>query len=244
MVKNQGERWWNKVEQRHDRSGIGSLVRPEDIYISPWDLKTVCAAPPAATSTSSAPSMFSTPNATSSQRSSSPHVRRSAFTAPFPRSIEALNALMRQEARILLAAANQGEVERLAGLLQEYQVPYRLGSRSEQHGSTTVYSESSYLAGDLRTPVIVKTPIATGVQILDLGPNDPPARSSSSARRISPTKPMSRHARSDDRSPRQPPSSPTSAISPSATTSSTSSTASRATWACASSKRTISRRSS
>ena len=35
MVKNQGERWWNKVEQRHDRSGIGSLVRPEDIYISP-----------------------------------------------------------------------------------------------------------------------------------------------------------------------------------------------------------------
>jgi transcription-repair coupling factor (superfamily II helicase) len=26
MVKNQGERWWNKVEQRHDRSGIGSLV--------------------------------------------------------------------------------------------------------------------------------------------------------------------------------------------------------------------------
>ncbi len=39
MVKNQGERWWNKVEQRHDRSGIGSLVRPEDIYLSPWDLE-------------------------------------------------------------------------------------------------------------------------------------------------------------------------------------------------------------
>src|ERR1017187_1744549 len=38
MVKNQGERWWNKVEQRHERSGIGSLVRPEDIYIWPWDL--------------------------------------------------------------------------------------------------------------------------------------------------------------------------------------------------------------
>ena len=36
--KNQGERWWNKIEQRHDRSGIGNLVRPEDIYLSPWDL--------------------------------------------------------------------------------------------------------------------------------------------------------------------------------------------------------------
>src|SRR3984885_6903442 len=39
MVKNQGERWWNKVEQRHDRSGIGNLVRPEDIYLSPWELE-------------------------------------------------------------------------------------------------------------------------------------------------------------------------------------------------------------
>ena len=27
MVENQGERWWNKVEQRHERAGIGSLVR-------------------------------------------------------------------------------------------------------------------------------------------------------------------------------------------------------------------------
>src|SRR5579871_3089998 len=35
MVRNQIERWWNKVEQRHDRSGIGSLIRPEDIYLRP-----------------------------------------------------------------------------------------------------------------------------------------------------------------------------------------------------------------
>ena len=25
MIKNQGERWWNKVEQRHERSGIGNM---------------------------------------------------------------------------------------------------------------------------------------------------------------------------------------------------------------------------
>ncbi len=39
MVLNQGERWWNKVEQRHDRAGIGSLVRAEDLYLSPWELE-------------------------------------------------------------------------------------------------------------------------------------------------------------------------------------------------------------
>ena len=35
MVRNQIDRWWNKVEQRHERSGIGSLIRPEDIYLRP-----------------------------------------------------------------------------------------------------------------------------------------------------------------------------------------------------------------
>jgi len=28
MVRNQIDRWWNKVEQRHERSGIGSLITP------------------------------------------------------------------------------------------------------------------------------------------------------------------------------------------------------------------------
>jgi transcription-repair coupling factor (superfamily II helicase) len=70
--------------------------------------------------------------------------------------------------RILLAATNQGEVERLAGLLQEYGVPYRMGSRSMAAGSETIYSESSYLAGAVSTPVIVQAAIANGVQILDL----------------------------------------------------------------------------
>ena len=70
---------------------------------------------------------------------------------------------------MLIAAPNQGEVERLAGLMQEYGVPYRLGSRTQAAGSSTVYSESSYLAGDLRTPVIVKAAIANGVQVLELG---------------------------------------------------------------------------
>src|SRR5208337_4971271 len=41
MVRNQIDRWWNKVEQRHDRSGIGSLIRPEDIYLRPEILQAM-----------------------------------------------------------------------------------------------------------------------------------------------------------------------------------------------------------
>jgi transcription-repair coupling factor (superfamily II helicase) len=171
MVKNQGERWWNKVEQRHDRSGIGSLVRPEDIYLSPWDLEDRLRR-----TTGCDLDQLGAVDVLDAERNELSEIEFATrptqrFHGSIPALIDAINSLMRQEARILLAAANQGEVERLAGLLQEYQVPYRLGSRADQQGSSTVYSESSYLAGNsiaLRTPVIVKTPIAAGVQVLDL----------------------------------------------------------------------------
>src|SRR3984885_10113981 len=168
MVKNQGERWWNKIEQRHDRSGIGNLVRPEDIYLSPWDLDDRLHKFPGCELDQLG--LVDILDADRSELSEVDFATRPTqrFHGSIPALIDALNALMKQEARILLTAPNQGEVERLAGLLQEYNLPYRLGSRSEAHGSANVYSESSYLAGDLRTPVIVKTPIAAGVQILDL----------------------------------------------------------------------------
>lgn len=168
MVKNQGERWWNKIEQRHERSGIGNLIRPEDIYLSPWDLDDrLRAFPGIELDQLGAVDVLDADRSDLSEVdfATRPTMR---FHGSIPALIDNLNALMKQEARIVLTAPNQGEVERLAGLLQEYHLPYRLGSRSEAPGSATVYSESSYLAGDLRTPVIVKTAVASGVQILDL----------------------------------------------------------------------------
>jgi transcription-repair coupling factor (superfamily II helicase) len=168
MVRNQGERWWNKIEQRHDRSGIGNLVRPEDIYLSPWDLEdrlrrySGCEL-----------DQLGLVDVLESDRSDLSEIDFSTrptqrFHGSIPAMVDAIQSLMRQEARILLTAPNQGEVERLAGLLQEYHVPYRVGSRSEAHGSETVYSESSHVSGGAHTPVIVKTTIAAGVQVLDL----------------------------------------------------------------------------
>ena len=168
MVKNQGERWWNKVEQRHDRSGIGSLVRPEDIYISPWDLDDRLRGFAGVEL-----DQLGAVDVLDADRSSLSEVDFATrptqrFHGSIPALVEAINALIQQDVRILIAAPNQGEVERLASLLQEYQVPYRLGSRTQAPGSATVYSESSYLAGDLQTPVIVRAAIANGVQVLDL----------------------------------------------------------------------------
>ena len=168
MIKNQGERWWNKVEQRHDRSGIGNLIRPEDIYTSPWDLlDSLRRFGGADLDQLGAVDILDGDNSSLSEVEF--HTRPTMrFHGAVPALIDAVNSLIRQEARVILTAPNQGEVERLAGLLQEYKVPYRLGSRNMAAGSETIYSESSYLAGNTSTPVIVRTPIANGVQVLDL----------------------------------------------------------------------------
>ena len=58
-------------------------------------------------------------------------------------------------------------MERLVTLLREYGLPYRLGSRTQHLGSENIYDESSYLAGDYRTPVVLRSPIANGVNVPD-----------------------------------------------------------------------------
>ena len=83
----------------------------------------------ASISTSSAPSTCSTKTPPSA-KSTSTRAPRCASTAPFPRSPSSLRKLMEAETHIVLAAANQGDVERMATVLREYQIPYRLGSRA------------------------------------------------------------------------------------------------------------------
>src|SRR5277367_394885 len=162
MIRNQIDRWWNKVEQRHDRSGIGSLIRPEDIYLRPeilqamlgshtgLDLDQLGAVDVLDEDTTLGEIEFAT----------RPTLR---FHGSIPAFVEQIRNLVAQEQRILLAAPNQPEVERLATVLREYQLPYRLGSRNPHLGSENLYDESSHLAGNMRVPVIVRAQIASGV---------------------------------------------------------------------------------
>jgi transcription-repair coupling factor (superfamily II helicase) len=168
MVQNQGERWWNKVEQRHERAGIGTLVRPGDLYLSPWELQDALRA-----YCGCELDQLGAVDVLEGDRSDASEIEFATrptmrFHGSIPSLIDQLKMLMAGEARVLIAAPNQGEVERLAGLLQEYGVAYRIGSRVEQGASASMFSETSYMAGDLRTPVIVRAAIANGVQVLDL----------------------------------------------------------------------------
>jgi transcription-repair coupling factor (superfamily II helicase) len=166
MIKNQIDRWWNKVEQRHDRSSIGSLITPEDIYLRPEILQAQLASHPGLDIDQlGVVDVLDEDNTLGEiEFHSRPTLR---FHGSIPALIEQIRTLMNQDVRTLLVAPNQGEVERLANLLREYELPYRLGSRIQHAGSENIYDESSYLAGDMRTPVILRTALATGVSLPD-----------------------------------------------------------------------------
>jgi transcription-repair coupling factor (superfamily II helicase) len=164
MIKNQIDRWWNKVEQRHDRSSIGSLIRPEDIYMRPEMLQAQLASHPGLDidQLGAVDVLEDDHTLGEIEFESRPTLR---FHGSIPAFIEQVRSLMQQETRMLLVAPNQGEVERLANLLREYELPYRLGSRVQHAGSENIYDESSYLAGDYRTPILVRSALANGVSL-------------------------------------------------------------------------------
>jgi transcription-repair coupling factor (superfamily II helicase) len=164
MIKNQLDRWWNKVEQRHDRSGIGTLIQPHDIYMRPELLQAQLASHPGLDidQLGAVDVLEEDETLGEIEIASRPTLR---FHGSIPAFIEQVRTLMQQETRMLLVAPNQGEVERLASLLREYEIPYRLGSRIQHAGSETIYDESSYLAGDLRTPILVRSQLANGVSL-------------------------------------------------------------------------------
>jgi len=166
MVRNQIERWWNKVEQRHERSGIGSLIRPEDIYLRPEVLQASLESHMGLDLDQLGVVDVLDEDSTLGEieLNTRPTLR---FHGSIPALTEQLKSLMEVETRIVLAVPHQGDVERLATVLREYQIPYRLGSRFFHPGGETVLDEASYMAGDMRVPVIVKTQIAAGVSFAD-----------------------------------------------------------------------------
>jgi transcription-repair coupling factor (superfamily II helicase) len=165
MVRNQIDRWWNKVEQRHERSAMGSLIRPEDIYLRPEVLQAALDSHMGLDLDQlGVVDVLDEDNTLGEiELNTRPTLR---FHGSIPALTEQLRTLMTTETRIVLAAPHQGDVERLATVLREYQIPYRLGSRNP-HPGETMLDEASYMAGDLRVPVIVRTSLASGVSFGD-----------------------------------------------------------------------------
>jgi transcription-repair coupling factor (superfamily II helicase) len=176
MIRNQIDRWWNKVEQRYERSAIGNLIRPEDIYLRPEILQAQLQSHFGLDIDQLGAVDVLDEDSTLGEIAinTRPTLR---FHGSIPALTEQLRKLIAVETHIVIAATNQGDVERMATVLREYQIPYRLGSRTVHASSETMLEEASYMAGDMRVPVIVRTPIAAGVSfpesnLIVFGAND------------------------------------------------------------------------
>jgi transcription-repair coupling factor (superfamily II helicase) len=173
-IEAEQERWWERVIQRHDMSGVGKLASPEDIFLSPkqWNA-TVAKLPGGSLEQLGLLRMAQAENALGLAEPQAPDAPLIEFstqpTARFhgsvPGMMEEVRKLTAARQRVVFAAPNTGEMERLADIFTEYQVPFRLGTRTPAPGSETYLDESAYFSGDLTTTTIVRAPVPDGVAL-------------------------------------------------------------------------------
>jgi transcription-repair coupling factor (superfamily II helicase) len=163
-IRTESEKWWDKVTNAHERNGLGSLIKPEDIFLPPEQWHTLVVSRAGA-------SLEHLGIASSAEQeeisfSTQPTMR---FHGSVPAMVEEVKKLSGESKRVIFAAPNMGDVERLADIFSEYQVPFRLGSRTTKTsaGSENFLDESAYAAGDLTATTIVRANIADGVALSD-----------------------------------------------------------------------------
>ena len=157
QLEQEFERFWTRVAEVHERSGVGNLVRPEDLYLPPehWWKKTA-----------------TLPGADIEHlgitRALDDAAEVSFLSQPSPRFHGAVPAMLAEVQklnadgkRVLFAVPNIGEVERLADVFTEYNVSFRLGSRTR--GGESYADETSYFAGEVLTTTLAAAYIPDGV---------------------------------------------------------------------------------
>ncbi len=166
MLRNHLERWWTKLEQRHERSNIGSLMEPRDLYREPelllalisnqagLDLDQLGIVDVLEDDTTLGEIAFAT----------RPTLR---FHGNGVALIEQVRSVAESGQRLLLASANQGELERMADLFRENELSYRIGWRSEQASSELGGNERTARPGEKSAPILVRAQLAAGVSLSD-----------------------------------------------------------------------------
>jgi len=155
-LKQELERVWARVEEAHERSGVGNLVRPEDLYLPPedWEAK-VDGLPGLDVEHLSITRGIDTEPPIGFLSQPTPR-----FHGSIPAMLEEVKKLGAEGKHVLFAVPNVGEVERLADVFSEYGVSFRLGSRTR--GGESYADETAYFSGDVFTTTLVKAYIPDG----------------------------------------------------------------------------------
>ena len=145
---------WARIIEAHERSQIGNLVRPSDLYLTPEDWAERAAAMSGADFEYLG---IAREGVAEAAFVSQPAAR---FHGQVPAMIEEVNQLVSAGTQVILAAPNTGEVERLADMFTEYNASYRLGTRTRSGESYA--DETSYFSGEVLTATLLKAYLPDG----------------------------------------------------------------------------------
>jgi len=161
ILRSEFDRFWQRVEEAHERSGVGNLVRPGDLYIPPegWWQKV------ASLTGADLEHLGITRGDDGDSNISFLTQPTPRFHGAVPTMLEEVQKLTREGNQVLFSVPNTGEVERLADIFTEYNVSFRLGSRTR--GGESYADETSYFAGEVLTTTLAKAYVPEGVMFPD-----------------------------------------------------------------------------
>ncbi len=159
-IRNEFDQVWSRIEDAHERSGVGNLVRPTDLYFSPEDWWQKLAA------LSGADVEHLEIECPGEAESVSFHSRPTQrFHGSGTALLEEVKKQIAEQNRVLIAVPNIGEVERLADLFSENSLSFRLGSRTR--GGESYADETAYFAGEILTTTLAKAYVPDGLVLPD-----------------------------------------------------------------------------
>src|SRR5260221_195764 len=160
LLKTELDAAWGKIGEAHERSGIGNLVRPADLYIEPDDWwqalgKTAGADFEHLGLTRAA-------DAETIEFHTQPSPR---FHGSIPAMLEEVKKNLAGNRIVLIAAPNTGELDRLPDFVADSGVQFRLGSRTR--GGDSYADETSYFTGNVLAATVVKAYVPDGMVLPD-----------------------------------------------------------------------------
>jgi len=156
LLREEFDRFWTRVTEAHERSGVGNLVRPKDLYEAPekWWQKV-------GTLAGADVEHLGLTRGENEDVVSFLTQPTTRFHGAVPAMLEEVQKLTASGNQVLFSVPNTGEVERLADIFTEYNVSFRLGSRTR--GGESYADETSYFAGEVLTTTLAKAYVPDGV---------------------------------------------------------------------------------
>src|SRR5271166_1399669 len=152
--------WWTKLTEVHERSLIGNLVRPEDLYLSPEQWTSALRQSPVV-----AVEQLGLEDPDETEHIVLQTQPTTRFHGSVAAMTEEVGKLTREGKRVMFAVSSTGEVERLADVFNEYNLSFRIGSRTPKPGMEVFVDESTYFADDVAATIIVKAYVPEGVAL-------------------------------------------------------------------------------